>query len=68
MKKTFKIIILIFFGIILIYFLKTNFTEYNLEKSINACIVAKKRTSETFDLEKAKKYCDEQVRKQKEDY
>jgi len=68
MKKTFKIIILIFFAIILIYFLKTNFTEYNLEKSINACIVAKKRTSETFDLEKAKKYCDEQVRKQKEDY
>ena len=68
MKKTFKLIILIFFGIILIYFLKTNFTEYNLEKSINACIVAKKRTSETFDLEKAKKYCEEQVRKQKEDY
>ena len=68
MKKIFKIIILIFFAIILIYFLKTNFTEYNLEKSINACIVAKKRTSETFDLEKAKKYCDEQVRKQKEDY
>ena len=68
MKKNFKIIILIFFAIILIYFLKTNFTEYNLEKSINACIVAKKRTSETFDLEKAKKYCDEQVRKQKEDY
>ena len=68
MKKTFKLIILIFFGIILIYFLKTNFTEYNLEKSINACIVAQKRTSETFDLEKAKKYCDEQVRKQKEDY
>ena len=68
MKKIFKLIILIFFGIILIYFLKTNFTEYNLEKSINACIVAKKRTSETFDLEKAKKYCDEQVRKQKEDY
>ena len=68
MKKIFKIIILIFFAIILIYFLKTNFTEYNLEKSINACIVVQKRTSETFDLEKAKKYCDEQVRKQKEDY
>ena len=68
MKKTFKIIILIFFAIILIYFLKTNFTEYNLEKSINACIVVQKRTSETFDLEKAKKYCDEQVRKQKEAY
>ena len=68
MEKTFKLIIFILVGIILIYFLKTNFTEYNLEKSINACIVAQKRTSETFDLGKAKKYCDEQVRKQKEDY
>ena len=68
MKKTFKLIILIFFGIILIYFLKTNFTEYNLEKSINACIVAQKRTSEKFDMEKTKKYCEEEVRKQKENY
>ena len=68
MKKIFKIIILIIFGIILIYFLKTNFTEYNLEKSINACIVAQKRTSETFDMEKTKKYCEEEVRKQKENY
>ena len=68
MKKIFKLIILIIFGIILIYFLKTNFTEYNLEKSINACIVAQKRTSETFDLEKTKKYCEEEVRKQKENY
>ena len=68
MKKIFKLIILIIFGIILIYFLKTNFTEYNLEKSINACIVAQKRTSETFDIEKTKKYCEEAVRKQKENY
>ena len=68
MKKIIPKVIFIIVAIILIYFLKTNFTEYNLEKSINACIVVQKRTSETFDLEKAKKYCDEQVRKQKEDY
>ena len=46
----------------------TSNTEYNLEKSINACIVAQKRTSETFDLEKTKKYCEEEVTKQKEAY
>tara|TARA_B100000029_G_scaffold123933_1_gene117415 strand:- start:39 stop:245 length:207 start_codon:yes stop_codon:yes gene_type:complete len=68
MKKILKFIILIFLGIVFIYFLKTNFVEYNLEKSINACIVAQKRTSETFDMEKTKKYCEEQVRKQKEAY
>ncbi len=50
------------------YFLKNNFTEYNLEKSISACIVAKKQTSKSFDLEKAKKECSEKIRKQKDSY
>ena len=52
----------------MIYFAKTNFSEYNLNKSISACVVAQKRTSESFDIEKSKKYCEEQVTKQKEDY
>ena len=68
MKKNFFRLIFILIIITLIYFLKTNFTEYNLEKSISACIVAQKRTSETFDIEKTKKYCEEAVRKQKENY
>ena len=57
---------IIFFGIIAIYyFLKTNFVEYNTEKSISACVLAKKRTSESFDLEKAKKFCEKEIRKSK---
>tara|TARA_B100000029_G_scaffold123855_1_gene117329 strand:- start:366 stop:572 length:207 start_codon:yes stop_codon:yes gene_type:complete len=67
-KKNILKLIFILIGIILIYFAKTNFTEYNLEKSISACVVAQKRTSETFDLEKSKKYCEEKVTKQKEAY
>ena len=68
MKKNFLKFIIILAGIIAVYFyfLKDKFSEYNLEKSISACMVAQKRTSETFDLEKSKKYCEEQVRKQKE--
>ena len=68
MKKNILKLIFILIGIIIIYFAKTNFTEYNLEKSISACVVAQKRTSETFDLEKSKKYCEEKVKKQKEAY
>jgi len=67
-KKNILKLIFILIGIILIYFAKTNFTEYNLEKSISACVVVKKRTSESFDLEKSKKYCEEEIRKQKEAY
>ena len=52
--------------IVYIYFFKEKFSEYNLDKSISACIVAQKRTSDTFDLEKSKKYCEEEVKKQKQ--
>ena len=68
MKKNALKLIIILIGIILIYLAKTNFSEYNLEKSISACVVAQKRTSESFDLEKSKKHCEERVRKQKEAY
>ena len=67
MKKNFLKLVFILVTIILIYFLKTNFSEYNLEKSVSACVLAQKRTSETFDLEKTQKYCEEKIRKQKED-
>jgi len=68
MKNIILKLILILFAIAMIYFAKTNFSEYNLNKSISACVVAQKRTSESFDIEKSKKYCEEQVTKQKEDY
>tara|TARA_B100000029_G_scaffold39541_1_gene36919 strand:+ start:311 stop:517 length:207 start_codon:yes stop_codon:yes gene_type:complete len=68
MKKNVLKLIFILIVIMLIYFLKTNFTEYNLAKSISACVVAQKKTSETFDLKKSQKYCEEQVRKKVEGY
>jgi len=58
-------IIVVLGAILLIYFLKTNFSEYNLKKSVSACVLAKKRTSESFDLEKSKKFCEEEILKKK---
>ena len=63
MKKNFLKLIYILIVIIIIYFAKTNFSEYNIEKSISACVMAQKMTSESFDLEKSRKYCEGQVRK-----
>ena len=68
MKKNFLKLIYILIVIIIIYFAKTNFSEYNIEKSISACVMAQKMTSESFDLEKSRKYCEGQVTKQKEAY
>ena len=51
--------------IIAIYFARINFSEYNLKKTVSACVAAKKTTSKSFDLQKTKKFCEEEVRKQK---
>ena len=59
MKKLFTVL----FAILIIYFLKTNFTQYNLEKSISACILGQKQKSESFNLEEAKKFCEKKSRK-----
>ena len=68
LKRNLLRFIAILFVAILVYFAKTNFSEYNIEKSISACVMAQKMTSESFDLEKSRKYCEGQVKKQKEAY
>ena len=60
-------IIVVLGAILLIYFLKTNFSEYNLKRTISACVEAQKRTTESFDRAKSKKFCEENIRKQIED-
>ena len=52
---------------IIFYFLKTGFTDYNIQKSVSACVLAKKQTSESYDLEKARKFCKEKIKKIKKD-
>tara|TARA_Y100001970_G_C14014122_1_gene740044 strand:- start:744 stop:944 length:201 start_codon:yes stop_codon:yes gene_type:complete len=63
MKNKTRTIIFIFFAIIALYFIKIKFEDYNLKRVISACIMAKKQTSETFDLDKAKKFCKEEIKK-----
>ena len=58
-----KLLFIILFVIIIIYFLRTNFSEYNLKRLISACILAQKGTSESFDIDKAKKFCEEEINK-----
>ena len=64
MKKKFLKYIIFILAIIVVYvyFLKDKFSAYNLKKSISACIVAQQRTQESFDLEKSKKYCEEEIK------
>ena len=63
MKNKILKFIFILFGIFVIYFLRTYFSEYNLKKTISACVLAKKQTSKSFDLQKAEKFCQEEIGK-----
>ena len=67
MKKKILNFIYILVGIFILYLLRTNFSEYNIKKTVSACIISQQATSESFDPQKAKKFCEEKIRKQKED-
>ena len=67
MKDKFLKIIILLTAIFFIYFVKVYFSEYNLKKSISACVVSQKRTSDSFNLEKAKKFCEKEIKRRKEE-
>ena len=67
MKNKILKIIFILAVILILYLLRINFSEYNLKKTVSACVLAKKQTSKSFDLKKAKKFCEETIIKKKED-
>ncbi len=62
-KKNILFIIFIIIGTIIIL----NYRDHNIEKTITSCVIAQKRTSTSFDIEKAKKFCEEKIRKKKKD-
>ena len=63
MKNKIKTILFILFAILALWFVRFQYRDYNLSKTISACIVAQKQTSEKFDPKKAKEYCIAKIKK-----
>ena len=63
MKKNILVVIFIIIGMIVVL----NYNEHSLKKVIASCVVGQKRTSISFDIEKARKFCEEKIRKQRGD-
>ena len=63
MTNNFKMIALIIFGIIILSIFRVKYSDYNLNKTISACIVAQKQTSQSFNKEEARKFCKEEIKK-----
>ena len=62
MKKNILLVIFIVIGMIAIF----NFSDYNLTRTVSACVAAQQQTSVSFNYEKAEKYCEEKIKKEKE--
>ena len=60
-KKIILFVIFIGIGMFVIF----KYSDHNLNRTVAACMVAQKQTSEIFDAEKAKKFCKEKIKKQK---
>ena len=63
MTNNFKMIAIIIIGIIFLFIFRMINSDYNLNRTISACVVAQKQTSELFDIKKAKKLCTEKIKK-----
>jgi len=62
-KKNIVIIIFIIFGM---YFV-LSFNDHNLERAVDACLAGSQKLSESkiTDLEEARKFCEDQIKKNK---
>ena len=62
MKNKILTVISIIFIIIILYLVRIIYSEHNLKKTIGACILVKKQTSNS-SMEEAKQFCDDKIRK-----
>ena len=59
--------ILIFVFIVLAMVVTLNFSDYNLKRAVDACLAGSQKLSESkiTDLKKAKVFCEEEIKKNK---
>ena len=65
MNNNIKMIAIVIFGIVILYIFQKKNSEYNLNRTISACMVAQKKLSTSFDPDAARKYCEEEIKKKK---
>ena len=59
--------ILIFIFIVLAMVIALNFSDYNLKRAVDACLAGSQKLSKSkmTDLKEAKKFCEEEIKKNK---
>ena len=64
--KNKKNILIIFFILLRMYFV-LSFNDHNLKRAVDACLAGSQKLSESkiTDLEEARKFCEDQIKKNK---
>ena len=62
MKNKFLPIILLVLAIIVLFLVNLKYKNHNLNKVIEACVVAQKQTSKNFNINEAKKYFEKEIK------
>ena len=65
MKNKIFTTVLLILAVIVLYLVNLKYKQHNLNKVIEACVVAKKKTSKDFNLDEAKSYCENKRRMDK---
>ena len=60
-KKIILFVIFVAIGMFVIF----KYSDYNLNRTVAACMVAQGQTEKSFDAEKSRKFCTEEIKKQK---
>ncbi len=62
MYKNYKLFLISGAAIIFFYFSVGKFEEFNLQKSISACVIAKSKLIKETETEQARKICEKEIR------
>ena len=63
MKNKILTVISVIVGIIILILFRNIYSDHNLKKTVAACVLTKKQTSSSFNIEKAKKFCEDKIKK-----
>jgi len=62
-KNKILTIISVIVVIIILFLVRNIYSDYNLKKTVAACVLAQKQTSNSFNIEEAKQFCEDKIRK-----
>ena len=65
MKNKILTVISVIVVIIILFLVRNIYSDYNLKKTVGACILVQKQTSNSINIEEAKQICADKIRKNK---